>query len=284
MEGHDDCDDTDPNINPGVPEICDGIDNDCNARVDETCDYDGDGYTPNSGDCDDTRSFVYPGAHEDPLNGIDDNCNGCIDCRFEDMRDGTVLDTKTGLRWMKDTTAITPTSWGAANYIAANLQNGQYGLTDGSAAGNWSLPSVGELMSLVDNRFENPALCNAKGDGQWTEGDVFLHVDDRPGECLIESAFFDHAILFWTREYDDWFCCDCANPFSRDHCGFDDEYRIVDFNDGENGYRRCVFWFAGCWGWTWDYYAICHYNNLKVWPVRRDYGWSCTYINPGFCH
>ncbi|MEM2121340.1 MAG: MopE-related protein [Candidatus Woesearchaeota archaeon] len=32
-----DCDDTNPNVNPEVKEICDGIDNNCNSQIDEGC-------------------------------------------------------------------------------------------------------------------------------------------------------------------------------------------------------------------------------------------------------
>jgi len=32
-----DCDDTQPSINPGAPEVCDGIDNDCSGMADDTC-------------------------------------------------------------------------------------------------------------------------------------------------------------------------------------------------------------------------------------------------------
>ena len=38
-------------------------------------DADGDGYTPDAGDCDDTRPNVYPGA-PDYCDGLDADCDG----------------------------------------------------------------------------------------------------------------------------------------------------------------------------------------------------------------
>ena len=79
-----DCDDNDSSVYGGAPEDGgdgsnngDGIDNDCDGQVDEnTLDFDddGDGYTENEGDCDDTDSNVYPGASEVLRNGLDDDC------------------------------------------------------------------------------------------------------------------------------------------------------------------------------------------------------------------
>ena len=111
-----DCDDTNPNINPGNVEICDGIDNNCDGNQDdedlnvlivsgtEFRDNDNDGYgditsamwkceqpegySNQAGDCDDTNHLIYPGVAEVIGDGVDQNCDGFESCYSDADNDG----------------------------------------------------------------------------------------------------------------------------------------------------------------------------------------------------
>jgi mono/diheme cytochrome c family protein len=73
-----DCDDNDPNVNPGAIEICDGKDTDCDGRQAFTDkDKDGDGVAWCAGDCNDNDAAIYPGAVE-ICDGLDNDCNGVL--------------------------------------------------------------------------------------------------------------------------------------------------------------------------------------------------------------
>ena len=78
--------------------------------------------------------------------------------RFTDNKDGTVTDHLTGLVWLKNAGCFAPSSWSAALNSANLLASGQCGLTDGSTAGQWRMPNVNELESLVDISQSNPAI------------------------------------------------------------------------------------------------------------------------------
>ena len=101
-----DCDDTNPSINPNGQEFCNFMDEDCNGLIDDGLelfiyyrDFDGDGFgssndslitcqafmptghSENNEDCDDFDDQINPLAQES-CNDKDDNCDGVIDEGF----------------------------------------------------------------------------------------------------------------------------------------------------------------------------------------------------------
>ncbi|GEM_PF-1712807 len=106
VEGHlldnTDCDDTEADVHPGAPELCNDRDDDCNDLIDDdvqyldwypdtdldgfgdadaeptnACDRPGDDWAADGGlDCDDTDPAINPDAEEIPGDGVDQNCDG----------------------------------------------------------------------------------------------------------------------------------------------------------------------------------------------------------------
>jgi hypothetical protein len=96
--------------------------------------------------------------------------------RFTDNKDGTVTDNLTGLIWLKNANCFGQKNWYDALDYCNGLANGGCDLMDGSVAGDWRLPNIKELQSLIHHGVELPALPNTDGTGKWAEDDPFTEV------------------------------------------------------------------------------------------------------------
>lgn len=96
--------------------------------------------------------------------------------RFTDHGNGTVTDNMTGLIWLKNANCFGVRDWATALADCNGLAAPQCEVSDGSGAGDWRLPNVNELQSLVHRLLGNPAISDTLGTGQWSEGDPFSSV------------------------------------------------------------------------------------------------------------
>ena len=108
------------------------------------------------------------------------------DPRFSDNGNGTVTDNLTGLVWLQDPFCMGQELWWYALAASNNLADGTCGLTDGSEAGDWRLPNINELRSLIDHGTSNPAL---------TEGHPFSGV--RVGRYWSSTSDSGNPVLAW---------------------------------------------------------------------------------------
>jgi len=65
------------------------------------------------------------------------------------LNNGTVRDTRTNLIWLKNANCFGSLPLITSNSSAKTLATGQCDLTDGSVAGDWHYPTIGELESLT---------------------------------------------------------------------------------------------------------------------------------------
>lgn len=211
-----DCDDTNADINPGAVEtIGNAIDENCNGTLACWLDQDGDLFGGNNSadafmdcaepgastvndDCDDSDSDIYPGAFDNPVDGVDANCDG-----FDyDLQADTDADTRSdGVEDTNHDGDVSNDDFDAdslADYLDVDDDNDSVLTaaeldedTDGDGSPNYldfdddgdSVPTPNEDVEIVDG---DPANDDTDADGlpNYLDAD-----DDDDGLSTIEEDF-----------------------------------------------------------------------------------------------
>jgi len=107
---------------------------------------------------------------------------------YVDCGNGTVTDNRSGLVWLKNANCVGWTSWYEAVEFVEGLSDlpetsiaagSDCGLSDGSSAGEWRLPSIAEweqmvadavALGCVQDEFGWPSITDDSGATCWQEG------------------------------------------------------------------------------------------------------------------
>ena len=116
---------------------------------------------------------------------VDQNGDGDCDDAGESC-DGTVTDNLTGLMWLRnagctaffagDVLGTNERVLSEADFAVAYLAQGYCGLADASSAGDWRIPNIRELDSLISFAWTSPALSDTTGTAQHSSGNPFFSV------------------------------------------------------------------------------------------------------------
>jgi hypothetical protein len=125
--------------------------------------------------------------------------------RFTDNNNGTVTDNLTGLVWLQDASCYLNRPWASALGLANNLSDDdsvfECGLSDGSNKGDWRLPSLNELQSLINYAYINPAISNAAGTGRHDNpGDPFFNIQLE--DYWSSTTYPGNSISAWFVNFD----------------------------------------------------------------------------------
>ena len=176
IDDDEDCDDSDPEVHPGAPDVCgDNVDGDCDGAILD-CDDDGDTYS--SDDCDDDDPNVHPGRVEDCATEADDNCNGeTSECAFawmiyeattvgpNDPASTTIIEASPERVLFGDPSGGANVEIGRGRVVAFDLQQGT--VTELDAAAVMQGPSdqdAGFGSDLVTDPFDGPCVSAASFD------------------------------------------------------------------------------------------------------------------------
>jgi hypothetical protein len=137
--------------------------------LDPDVDNDGDGYSHNQGDCDDTNPNVHPGAREICNDGIDNDCNGYVDGQEPD-KDGDGFGPCQG-----DCDDNDPAVHPGAQEIVDGKDNNCDGLTDEDLDGDGWTVAEGDCDDHDPD--VHPGAVEVCGDGK--DNDCNGYTDDQ---------------------------------------------------------------------------------------------------------
>ena len=206
LHGGNDCDDSDPTVNPAADEVCNGIDDDCSGSADDELlapwypDGDGDGFGDDGGmtlacdpvegwvedgdDCDDGDATVNPDADE-TCNGVDDDCDDETD--EEDAVDAAVYYLDSDGDGFGDVTWFVEACAAPSDYVEDATD-----CDDGDAAVN---PDADESCNGIDDDCDEDVDEDDAVDAAVyyldSDGDGFGDPDSTTTACSLPSGYSD---------------------------------------------------------------------------------------------
>jgi uncharacterized protein (TIGR03382 family) len=234
-----DCDDTDPDVNPGASDIAlDGLDQDCDGE--DSLDGDGDGYEggPDGSDCNDDDAGINPGMPE-LVDGLDQDCDGTVDegtDGFDD--DGDQYTENTG-DCDDDDPTIHPNATEVENCIDDDcdglIDNGTSNYDDDGDGYSEFLgdcddadPSIGPDAVELENGIDDD--CDGLVDEEFgsydDDGDGFSEED---GDCDDTDPSISPGSQETVNEIDD----DCDGQIDEGFAAYDDDGDGFSEEDGD---------------------------------------------------
>lgn len=98
-----------------------------------------------------------------------------------------VLDNLTGLMWTRNANLDGKKNWDNAIDYCYGLNHGGYD--------DWRLPNRQEILTLIDDGFFDPALCNTEGTAQWTTDNPFTRV--QPTYYWLSTTYVHFSDYAW---------------------------------------------------------------------------------------
>jgi hypothetical protein len=233
--------------------------------LDPNGDYDGDGYTPNQGDCNDWDPRIGPGAIEVRGDGVDNNCNGLVDEDISNCASGLAgkKDADSIAKSMgicDDTFLLSSTFKGPSDPVARALLN-SFGILKPKEGENMILISNGHAADKENgvpykpqpgtglgfmNTYKNPEpnLPAVMGCGQMQPALVNDYTElVLKLKAPTNANSFSFDFQFFSAEYPEWVCSqfndeflvemDSPKEFSQPtNISFDDQKNPITVNNG----------------------------------------------------